>query len=330
MFLGYINSFRAVAILFIVAGHSLAVFNWVNSPELERILKMIVSNGTVLFVYIAGYLFQHLLPKYSYKKYFFNKFKNVLLPYFIISIPAIFYYVAFAQREQVWPSFYDEPIWLQVLNFYLTGVHLSPMWFIPMITLFYIASPLLLKLDKTNWFYPLLVVFLVLTYYQPRGLVYMSFMHFFSVYVFGMWCSHYKHIINPYLSKTKTLMFLVFIYFLMLFAEYHFVEVINNINTLRKLVLSLWIVGVFIKLGSDFKSKKVELIANLSFGIFFVHSYVLFPIKMIVKKYQTVLESGNVFGYYVLVCLITMMLSIGIVLLIKRMLGEKSRYIIGS
>lgn len=33
MFLGYIHSFRALAILFIVAGHSIDVFHWPNNSS---------------------------------------------------------------------------------------------------------------------------------------------------------------------------------------------------------------------------------------------------------------------------------------------------------
>jgi len=65
MFLGYIHSFRALAIFFIVAGHSIDIFMWSIDSELERFLKIFFSNGTALFVFIAGYLFQHLSVKYQ-------------------------------------------------------------------------------------------------------------------------------------------------------------------------------------------------------------------------------------------------------------------------
>lgn len=55
MFLGYIHYFRALAIFFIVAGHSMDAFTW-HSKDIERIIRIIFSNGSVLFVFIAGYL----------------------------------------------------------------------------------------------------------------------------------------------------------------------------------------------------------------------------------------------------------------------------------
>ena len=65
MFLGYIHSFRALAILFIVGGHCIDFFNWSEgSAAIERMLRILISNGSVLFVFIAGYLFQHLAIKY--------------------------------------------------------------------------------------------------------------------------------------------------------------------------------------------------------------------------------------------------------------------------
>ena len=51
MFLGYIHSFRALAIFFIVAGHSIDFFLWPeNKQGLEKILRIFMSNGSVLFV----------------------------------------------------------------------------------------------------------------------------------------------------------------------------------------------------------------------------------------------------------------------------------------
>ncbi len=75
MFLNYVNNFRGIAIIYIVAGHCISAFNWQNSPQLARLIKILMSNGTVFFVFIAGYLFQYLLSSYEPKKYFISKLK---------------------------------------------------------------------------------------------------------------------------------------------------------------------------------------------------------------------------------------------------------------
>lgn len=168
MFLGYIHYFRALAIFFIVAGHSIDAFTW-HSKDIERIIRIIFSNGSVLFVFIAGYLFQHLLPKFTPYKYYKSKITNVIVPYILISIPAIIAFTAFVERQTVWEGFYDNTIFMQVGLFYLTGKHLAPLWFIPMISLFYVIAPLLEKTDKNKTIYYLLPAFILLSCFIGRG-----------------------------------------------------------------------------------------------------------------------------------------------------------------
>ena len=86
-FLHFIHSFRGVAILFVVGGHIL--LDWKPGTVSEKILDAIFQNGTVLFVFIAGYLFQHLSGKYDTLDYWKKKVQYVLLPYILISTPAI-------------------------------------------------------------------------------------------------------------------------------------------------------------------------------------------------------------------------------------------------
>ena len=135
------------------------MFNWSNNTTAELLLRILISNGSVLFVFIAGYLFQHLSGKYNVKHYFKSKLSNVLIPYFLISIPAIIVFVVFTERSDVSPEFYNQSTWLQIASFYFTGKHLAPLWFIPMISLFYIIPPLLIKADKSQYFYLLLPLF---------------------------------------------------------------------------------------------------------------------------------------------------------------------------
>src|SRR5699024_6316159 len=81
---------------------------------------------------------------------------TVLLPYLLISIPAIAMAVFVQHRADVWPWVYQLPVWQQIGFFVLTGKHLAPLWFIPMLALFIIGSPLLVAIDRHN-LYPVLL-----------------------------------------------------------------------------------------------------------------------------------------------------------------------------
>lgn len=329
MFLGYIHYFRALAIFFIVAGHCIDVFHW-ESTGIERLIRIVFSNGSVLFVFIAGYLFQHLSVNFEAKKYYTSKFKNVLIPYFLISIPAIFVFTFLMKRETVWPGFYDGSILEQIFLFYVTGMHLAPLWFVPMISLFYLCAPILLKADKASYFYLSIPLFILVSCFYPRGLPHQSFVHFFSIYILGMFCSHYKTEINRILSKNYsiTILFLFAVFFVA--VEYFFMSgTMTYVNFLQKLTASLMFLGLFYKFNNNLSSHYVARVADTSFGVFFIHSYVLSSFKLLYVKFFGESVSGNFLLYFISI-LFVLLVCHHLILLVKKITGRHSRYLVGS
>lgn len=330
MFLGYIHSFRALAIFFIVAGHSIDAMYWGDNYDLSRLVRIFMSNGSVLFVFIAGYLFQHLAVKYSPKKYYANKLKNVILPYLLISIPAIIVFVFFQERERVWAGFYENPEWLQIVYFYLTGRHLAPLWFIPMITLFFVVSPLLVAADRNKKIYYLLPLFIIISCFISRGLPHQSFIHFFSIYLLGMWCSHFKEKLNPILSRSSVLGLLAGGVLLFGFLEFFLMGgTMTWVNYLQKLTACLFYLGLFIYIGERLNNKFIGTVADTSFGVFFIHSYVLTAGKLSYQKFFGALPDGNVL-LQMIIAITTLLLCVALIMLVKKVAGNKSRYLVGS
>jgi len=329
LFLGYIHYFRALAILFIVAGHSIDAFTW-QDTDIERLLRILISNGSVLFVFIAGYLFQHLSTKFDAKKYYKSKLKNVITPYFIISIPAIVIFVSVMERETVWPEFYDNSILEQIVLFYLTGKHLAPLWFIPMIAIFYVIAPVLVKADRNKLIYYCLPLFIVLSCYVARGLPHQSFVHFFSVYLLGMYCSKFKHAINPVISKNWVILLGLSLILLLSYLEFFYMNgTMTYLNYLQKVTMSVFFLGLFIKYNERLDSKFIGGIAETSFGVFFIHSYVLTSGKLLYSKFAGQAASGNLL-IYVLVSLLTLLVCAQMIFFVKRLLGSKSKLLVGS
>lgn len=331
MFLGYIHSFRAFAIFLIVAGHVISVFDWSRHEMLERAVRIFISNGTVLFVFIAGYLFQHLLSRYEPKKYFHSKLRNVITPYIVMSIPAIIVFTLFLHREGVWAGFYQEPVWKQVAYFYLTGKQLAPYWFIPMIALFYLASPLLAYLDKNKIFYLLLPVYLLLACLVGRGeFPYVSFIHFFPVYVLGMLCSRYKSETAAILTSKKMLVgTLVGVLIFGLIELLYMSGTMTYMNLLQKILLSLFLLGLLIKLGDRVNNPYIYLIADYSFGIYFLHSYIITGIKLAIYELRNAHISENLLAY-ALVTIAIFLFCVALVYSVKRLVGTNSRLVLGS
>ena len=137
----HIHVFRGVAIILIVCAHTIPSLDWSASPVLGRIIDGLAHQRSIFFFFIAGYLVQHLSVKFDFKKYMAQKFKTVIIPYLILSIPAIIIFTVFAKRTGMWSWFYLLPVWEQVALFLITGKHLAPLWFVPTITIFYFFAP---------------------------------------------------------------------------------------------------------------------------------------------------------------------------------------------
>jgi peptidoglycan/LPS O-acetylase OafA/YrhL len=350
MFLNYVHQFRGIAILFIISGHCIRFFSWENSPQIEKIVKVIMLNGTVMFVFIAGFLFQHLSRKYTYGQYLKNKLKYVIAPYIFVSIPMV-WYVVFVQKLGHWscPNLEKESYIIQVVWFYLTGKHLAPLWFIPMITVFYFLYPLFTAIDNRKLLYvillPSLLLMSIVVHRAPgeTNLLHVT-AHFLAVYLLGMWFSRHKDILFPIIERY--LPFLILLVLGIIFTEFIFYQNVGviyvtnvfdhekeliNINLFQKLLLSLILMHLLKKHDASMKrlgiSTILKTIATLSFGIYFVHYYFIDALLRTRRIFQYSVEGNLVFlMMLILVIGVISVLSIKIAQLIFK---NKSRYFIG-
>lgn len=334
VFLRYIHSFRGIAILFIVAGHCIDAFIWENNESLMRALRIVASNGSLLFVFISGYLFQHLSYKYEFGGYLRNKLTNVLLPYFIVSIPAIVVFTAFARRPGLGESFYGNPLFVQVTEFYLTGAHLAPLWFVPMITVFYLLAPLLVPLDRDGRVYYGLAVLIPLSLAVPRGgSIPHAVAHFFSVYLLGMLASRHKARVSAIVDRYALLLAIAMV--LLFAAEFWFMQEIvkqgslTYVNYLSKLIacfLFVWLLEKYDHVIED----RLSYLASISFGIFFVHSYVISGVKFLGSGTigSPLPVDGTLVLYLAFLGVVVALSMIGITSG-KWLLGKHSRTVIG-
>ena len=339
MYLNYIQQMRAIAILFVLAWHTASVFSWAGGGHAYKILQVLFADCSTLMIFISGYIFQHLLPKYRAKKYYFNKFKYILLPYFLVSLPAVLFFVFVEHKDttNLPLGFYDQSVWLQILNFYLTGTHLAPMWFMPVIFIFFFISPVLESADKTKWFYWLLPLYFVLSFYVWRGLPFNSFTHYFSVFVLGMFFSKHKKLFNPIVQENVMLVILITICLgISLMAIITDTLLFHYYIFTQKIVLSIMLIGILLRFSpKDQSSKNIEFIANSSFSIYLVHSYVLYVAKFLSVKINLLLNNqqfyleGNILIYIVSVVLV-LSISIVITQLSQRIFNTASNCLIGS
>ncbi len=338
MYLKYMDSFRGLAILSIVLPHCIfaSFYTWSLDSVSFPLLKTLGAGSTSLFVFISGFLFQYLIQKYHYLKYLKTKFFYIILPYLIVSIPAIFRAI-YLNAE---PTFQAHNIGAQVALYYLTGMQLTAFWFMPTIILFYFISPVLYQIDKYHKLYWLLPIAILLSIWIPRDLSEIhnplrSFVHYFAFYLFGMFVSHYHEQVLQWIKRYLYSLLTVFILLFSFEYAWRYLGLIHHgngsdytemINTVRLFPEILLLVYVMKKQEVQLYPR-LHLLASMSFGIYFVHSYVLLVSNALLPKLGVQLEANLVL--FLLHYGLIIGLSMCVLGLIKRLFRTKSRFLVG-
>ena len=122
-----VENFRGIAIFFVMLSH-LSSFSSLG-PAGKYLLFTFVD-ATTWFVFISGYLFSHIEKNINFKyiDYIYKKFKFVIIPYLILSIPAILVGLYFQRHTLLELNVAEYILW----SLSVGGSVVGPMWFIPM------------------------------------------------------------------------------------------------------------------------------------------------------------------------------------------------------
>jgi surface polysaccharide O-acyltransferase-like enzyme len=335
----HIHVFRGIAIIFIVCAHTVPSLDWSAWPVTGKLVDAIANESSVYFFFIAGYLFQHLSSRFAYSQYLKRKLLTVIVPYLLLSIPALYIFTVLTHRTGMWGWFYDLDGWQQVALFLLTGKHLAPLWFVPTITLFYLCAPLLIWIDrKQPTAYWLIAPLLLLSTWIGRDGAHGPLdkgLYLLPVYLMGMMFSRNKQVAMGLVMRWWPLLALV--------AAIGMAGIVFGWDEPpywqmpMKASLALLLTCLLYRYHGFF-GKRLDYIAAVSFGIFFVHAYFISAIKVatVYVLYGTVYDGqgneyipGNflTFGLYaglVLGCTVAM------IWIAKHIMGKHSRLFIGA
>lgn len=335
----HIHVFRGLAITGIVTAHTIPSLDWSQSPMMGRFIDALVNESSIFFFFIAGYLFQHLSARFVFRHYLRQKLLTVILPYLILSIPALIIFTQFTQRTGMWSWFYDLPVWEQVGLFLLTGKHLAPLWFVPTITLFYLAAPLLLWADRhmprLYWLIlPLLVLSTWLGRDGPNGPIDKA-IYLLPAYLLGMAFSHYKVQGMALVQRWWwALMAVVLVSCAGLVLQWPDPPHYQMPMKAAACLLLVWVLyRQHHRVGH-----RLDFVAEVSFGIFFIHAYFISAIKVatvylvegsVYKGVGGEVIPGNL-PMLLLYAGAVLVLSTATIWVVKKVLGKHSRKLIGA
>lgn len=334
-----INNLRGIAILMIVFTH--AIWTMPQVGHVGEFLDYYIGSGTIFFMFIAGYLFATQSDNFNFKSYFLNKIAYVVLPYLIVSLPAALLYVLKFKTYHAWIPM-DWYLSLDPISRYLfitvRGAMLGPLWFIPMVILFYVTSPIFLLIKRTHAIIPIFIVTLAFAWYidRPEGNsnTFQSYLFFFPVYLFGIIAYKYNRAIMKLLPYALP----ISIGYMLFFALLYFAAFTptSRPSSSDELVLYIPLVLSLLLLASKYMNYRVlflDMCARLSFFIFFIHGYFSGFFRVILRRIATdlsidnpVLETGTILmtGFAIL------LLSLTAFVVLKLLTGSRSRYLIGA
>lgn len=335
VFLDYIQNARAIAILFIVAIHCYGILQ----PEFEPIF---LQRGTLLFMFISGFLFQYLSKRFDKKVYWYKKVQNILVPYALISLPILF--IRFATHHhnpditEVFPDFYTYSLPTQLLAYYLTGMHLVPFWFIPMICFYYLLAPVFIYLDRNKLIYYFLPIFMCLSLIVTRSSelyrFHLAFIHYLSIYLLGMFASRYHKRLLSITDMLWPILLSLTVAFIVLGILFNQKEIrfIEQFLYCQKLLICWSIIYLLWKFNDKIMQNKVlssnlTKLSNISFALYFIHYYLLYFIGYFTQTGAlnwppTFFNSTVIFIADLLFCFV-------VIAIVKAVAGKNSKYIMG-
>lgn len=334
-FLWNVHYFRAVAILFIVLTHIFYIPNFENKDlgfsYLDKFRFTVFEGSTIFFITISGFLLFHLRSYVKAKKYYFNKIKNILIPYLVISV-VIIVIKATLQNEPVEGTYH----FFQLL---VTGKTQFHLWYIPFISLLFLISPLLIRIlpKIPKWLLISICLLPILGTRTQTEITIWQYLYFFPLYLFGMVCSlEYERIIHFVKNNNKTLSFILVAATYGIFVIPQDFEIFTNSNISESLFAIqksiIWLLFITYVPNREFKKLKIlDILAKYSFAIYFLH----ITIHAIFLRYFFIDYLNMVCSplwYFLIISIysITILaMNMLLVFLIKRIMGSKSVYLIG-
>lgn len=330
-----VNWIRGIAAVMIVFIHMAGDFDYRLSDSQSLLLDLLVKDSTCIFVAISGFFFQLNSGKYRYGSYLAKKLNNVIIPYALISLPAIALFLLQLKTEHVWidlQAFYAWPMLAQLVFLLATGAHLGPLWFIPALALIYLCAPVLHWLSRWRGF-PLIAalgicLFVATDRPEHNANPVMAAMHFIPIYLLGMLFCQYRAAIQQH-AGLYAWIFAALLLALSLMAAYdksYFgLQKAGLFALLYVLLLSqqarlnrhAWLTGT------------LTLVGVYSFTLYFLHGYFAGRYRMFGEYLQP-----DSFPLYLLqrllLTLLTLAICIGITVCVKHFAKQHSRLLIGS
>lgn len=352
MRLDYMHWYRGLAMVYIIVWHSLTQTLDFSTPT-ARLLQSLLFNGTALFVFISGFLFAYLAPRYQWQGFMKKKALHVLLPYLVVSLPGILWRLTQLHHgvlpvDYVPAAVIDKPIPFVIWSL-LTGFHIGPLWFVPFVCLLFLCSPLFHRLVTSPALGAVTALALLVTLFTFRPQYNLnplwSLLHFSGFYLLGIWvCRHRDH---PWLASTRLIGVLALLLAALVLWElrhpipvaFSIQELLRegvlrlNVNAAQKVVMCVLTLMLLRQVEQRrslwFPRTLLSRVAEYSFGIYFVHHYFMMVLGELTKRLPPIDMDARLLLVSLPHFVLSMLASMALIYLVKLTTKTRSRYLVG-
>lgn len=329
----FLDNFRGMAILFVILSHTPSIQ---EMGGIGKYLNFTLTDATTWFVFISGYLFCYLeVDKFNYMEYLLKKAKYVILPYFFFAFIALSLKLYVSQNVLFDLTPINYVLWSLLVGWAIV----FPLWFIPMIVIFFLMTPVFNILSKTKLLYVVTFFALLFSAFSSRPInnsnAILAFLHFLGFYLFGVLAASNASALDNLSKSTKSVIITVSFFVFLISALLYFEQSefppdffsgigIPNYISIGKLAL---LIAIFFLFERFMNRENIILgyFAKISFGLFFVHGFVIYVFSKLIAGNVFFSEAGKIF---LEVCIV-FFASIAIVSIMKKILKKRSRYVVG-
>ena len=346
-FLGYLHAFRGVAILVIMGAHAWSGLGFMSGLQehdpdyiwLYATTEALFHGGTLFFALISGILVTRVLRGMPWKAFYRNKFRHVIVPYVFTStlLTAIAWpeILAWAESQHMEVNF---PTVLAT-NL-VTGQAELQLWYIPVLTVLFLLTPLLERLLRLrDGAYMLVLAALPLVVSRtvyPDLLSLKTLVYFLGAYGLGMYLGERLDAMLRFVTTYRAGVLAVFaaslvVNFLLFrwgYVPEGFVSSQQLVVYINKIAAALLLLQ-WLQAHERHIPKVFHTLGTYAFSLYFLHFTLMWRLDALLVKYEPELTVPQVAAaglvVYLLGAGVPLLLSMGL----KKLLGRHSRLLIG-
>ncbi|WP_188150830.1 acyltransferase family protein [Teredinibacter waterburyi] len=350
LFIPSLHAFRGFAIINIVAIHAIEfIFYFAGTakstekPDLTPFAwteSILLHDSTLYFTFISAILFSLILSERGYIHFFKSKLLNVALPY-------LFFTCIMTWRnwsiDGTLTFFEGGPLqfFIQVCENLVTGGTVFSFWYIPVLFVLYLATPIFAKLlsnPNGKWLVVLIILAPLVCSRAWPDITWTNFAYFLGAYMLGMLVgANYRktiHLMERYLflviliavASTAALFGL----FYLESPKWGIIAFDESAWYVQKIAFSGLVIVLFERIMSRVP-KWLDLLGNYAFSIYFLHAYLLFELYALMERFLTPPTSlPFILALAILNVIVVIAISMAITYISKLLLGKYSRNVVGA